>query len=373
MRQKAIHPDLLVSLKKELEYCFGRKIISYRDCTQLVEDIEQKTGFSVNVNTIRRFFGLVKTQYTASASTLSIFSKYCGFNSIDDLAISGSQQKDKDSVGNKEVLRYLVALYENLPVKEEYIHIGCSIVEETVELLERNVQLIAPFQREIAKLPAGQFYYYEKMVNLDRLNGYFGEGLRYYLRSKNTPEARLFVNALYCIKAFQAKNSAVLEKYYKLLLQASSSSHQSPSHLLAWKVAAQVYHSLFFKKSIDDSITDAIKNLQILTERRKAYLLSVPDYELLVAGIFSLSKQPEEGVLFFKHAKEIIEKKEISLSPYFKSVYNIFQNYLDKSETSYYTPKRSDKSKALITTSFNKRILQEVDKILTMVNLQKFK
>ena len=77
--------EALSALKKELEQNFGRKIISYRDCVQLVEDIYQKTESTVNVNTLRRFFGLVKTNYTASRSTLLILSKYCGFNSPDEI------------------------------------------------------------------------------------------------------------------------------------------------------------------------------------------------------------------------------------------------------------------------------------------------
>ncbi|HLG38082.1 MAG TPA: hypothetical protein VI461_00390, partial [Chitinophagaceae bacterium] len=77
--------NLLSSLRKELEHSFGRKIITSRDCIQMVEDIYHKTGETVNANTLRRFFGLVKADYPASVSTLNILSKYCGFNSIDEI------------------------------------------------------------------------------------------------------------------------------------------------------------------------------------------------------------------------------------------------------------------------------------------------
>ena len=77
--------DLLPALRKELENSFGRKVLSSRDCLQMVDDIYQKTGYTINTNTLRRFFGLVKTDYNASPSTLSILLKYCGFNSIEEL------------------------------------------------------------------------------------------------------------------------------------------------------------------------------------------------------------------------------------------------------------------------------------------------
>ena len=62
--------DLLPALRKELENSFGRKVLSSRDCLQMVDDIYQKTGYTINTNTLRRFFGLVKTDYNASPSTL---------------------------------------------------------------------------------------------------------------------------------------------------------------------------------------------------------------------------------------------------------------------------------------------------------------
>ncbi|RYG33572.1 MAG: hypothetical protein EOO01_33065, partial [Chitinophagaceae bacterium] len=69
MTINTMKPEAIAALKKELEKNFGRKIASYRDCVQLVDDIYQKTESTVNVNTVRRFFGLVKTNYNPSPAT----------------------------------------------------------------------------------------------------------------------------------------------------------------------------------------------------------------------------------------------------------------------------------------------------------------
>ena len=63
----------------------------------MVEDIYHKTGETVNANTLRRFFGLVKADYPASSSTLTILSKYCGLNSMQEIEqLSSGDNSDAD-------------------------------------------------------------------------------------------------------------------------------------------------------------------------------------------------------------------------------------------------------------------------------------
>src|SRR5262245_47913821 len=95
--------DLLLSLKKELENSFGRKIASSRDCNQMVEDIYQKTGETINANTLRRFFGLVKADYPPSSSTLTILSKYCGFNSLEEIQHLSLNDSPETAINKEEI------------------------------------------------------------------------------------------------------------------------------------------------------------------------------------------------------------------------------------------------------------------------------
>src|ERR1700753_1264058 len=113
--------NLLSSIRKELEHTFGRKIVSSGDCIQMVEDIYKHTGQSVNANTLRRFFGLVKADYPPSSSTLNILARYCGFNSVEEIEkINGNESSDGDDVKKEEVLRYLVSLFTNTQVSGHY-------------------------------------------------------------------------------------------------------------------------------------------------------------------------------------------------------------------------------------------------------------
>ncbi len=371
MRQKAIHPDLLVSLKKELEYCFGKKIVSYRDCIQLVEDIQQKTGFSVNVNTIRRFFGLVKTKYTASASTLSIFSKYCGFNSIEDIGVVANRAQYTEQVHKKEILRYLVNLYETLPTVDEFMHVGCNIVEQTLEFLERNPELIEPFQREIAETEAGQYYYFEKMVNIDQLNGYYGEGLRYYLRSKNTSDAKILTDALQCVKGYFKKDSAYIEKHYKLL--NSTVLQDVKPHIQAWQIAAQLCYNYITNKPPDDALSEAYKHLNNLVEKRRSRLYIFPDYEIIISTFLCLNGHLDEALQFLKECRSITEKKKLTTSRYYNNLFQLFSDYLQTSETSPYLPLSPNlKKKSIGGAGFNKNLIKNLNEILSKAYDNKF-
>ena len=139
----------------------------------MVEDIYHKTGETVNANTLRRFFGLVKADYPPSSSTLTILSKYCGFNSIDEIEHLAFKDDSDAHINKEEVLRYMVSMFKNTQVLGSEEQTFYPIVEQTMVFLERNPSLIDKFQREIAKTPTGQYYYFEKLANIDRLNGLF--------------------------------------------------------------------------------------------------------------------------------------------------------------------------------------------------------
>ena len=204
--------DLLPALRKELESSFGRKILSSRDCLQMVDDIYQKTGYTINANTLRRFFGLIKTAYSASPSTLTILSKYCGFNSIDELENISSRINTDTTINKEEILHYLISLFKNISGPETQNPVMESLVQQTVSFLERNPSLIDLFQRSVAGTAAGQYYYFERCVNMDRLNDFYGDGLRYYLRAKNTNEAMIFTHSLQVFRYWLTNNSELIEK-----------------------------------------------------------------------------------------------------------------------------------------------------------------
>ena len=272
--------EALSALKKELEQTFGRKVISYRDCVQLVEDIYQKTDSKVNVNTLRRFFGLVKSNYTASRSTLLILSKYCGFSSPDDME-NLSEKKETDTHINKdEIIQYMVSLFRHTTVSPANDNNFNKIIQQTILFLERNPDLIDKFQREIAKTATGQYYYYERSVNMDKLTSYYGRGLHYYFTSKNTSEAKVFYYSLQVIKDWLTNNPELIEKNIKEIANINISKYQP--HIAGRYFAANIYNANLKHLPIDHIWTEAAQYLTKINKEQNLTDFGEPVYEALI-------------------------------------------------------------------------------------------
>lgn len=78
---------VLSQLKISVERQFGRTPITKSDMELLSTDIYHKTKHLVSYNTLRRFYGTVKSTKTSSA-ILDFFAQYCGFDSFHAFEIS---------------------------------------------------------------------------------------------------------------------------------------------------------------------------------------------------------------------------------------------------------------------------------------------
>ena len=75
---------MIEQLKAKTELVFGKHIKTQKDCTTLSLKVLEVTGEVVSHSTIRRCWGLLKTNTQPSQNTLEVLSRYCGFKSWDD-------------------------------------------------------------------------------------------------------------------------------------------------------------------------------------------------------------------------------------------------------------------------------------------------
>ena len=278
----------------------------------MVEDIYNKTGYTINANTLRRFFGLVKTEYSASPSTLIILSKYCGFDSIDDIEKLSLKEHTDININKDEVLHYILSLFKNLNIKEGYNLLIETIVQQTIFFLERNPSLIDKFQREMAKTPTGQ------------LNNYYGEGLRYYLRNNNTTEAKVFAHSLQIFRYWLTEKPLLMERHMSEI-SAITVNHNFPSHILGRFIAARLYFANARNEPVVKILIDATKyHVSIMTNRGTASS-SYPHFELAVCEALILTNQDEEGMEYIRRGKSFLSSlKDVPQDPF-----NIWENMID--------------------------------------------
>lgn len=343
--------DLLLSLKKELENSFGRKVISSRDCNQMVEDIYQKTGETINANTLRRFFGLVRADYPPSSSTLTILSRYCGFNSPEEIEHLALNDSPATAINKEEVLRYMISLFRHTQVAAQQERIFYPLVEQTIVFLERNPSLIDKFQREIAKTATGQYYYYEKLANIDRLNDYYGDGLRHYVRAKSTEEGKVFAHSMQVFRYWLTKNKEELVKHMSAVSSITSTS-EFPDHILGRFIAAKLYHAHVKESPIDSITAEARRYHAGIIARREDSPFSFPDFELIICEALVLTGHYDEGAEFIWHGKSYLAASGQDKN----SLYNLWEDITNIKRRSKDKKKSNDpEHKQLIYQSFSRK------------------
>lgn len=258
MRRTEFGLEHKAAIKDEIESVFGRCITSYRDCIDLSDDIFRKTQKQLNPNTLRRIFGLVKAEYPPSRSTLAILSGYCGFYSVDELYALRQKGGDTDIVEQEQLLNYVVSLFTETPVKDPFDKTFLTLAKHTICFLNSNVTLADKFLHLVAKTRHGQDLYFEYFVNVDRLNSYYGKGIRYYLHGKRTEEASLFAHSLAILKYWLGNNPEKVQRQADYLLYKKPSPAWA-SHILSRYFAALLYYHEVNSSNAEEVLIDIYK------------------------------------------------------------------------------------------------------------------
>jgi hypothetical protein len=174
----------------------------------------------------------------------------------------------------------MVSLFRHTTVSPSNDNNFNKIIQQTILFLERNPDLIDKFQREIAKTATGQYYYFERSVNMDKLTSYYGKGLHYYLISKNTIEAKVFFYSLQVLKDWLTNNQELIEKSIKEIADINISKYQP--HIAGRYFAANIYNANFKRLPIDHIWTEAAQYLTKINKEQNLTDFGEPVYEALI-------------------------------------------------------------------------------------------
>ncbi len=291
-------------IKVEIEQIFGRRVISSRDCIELSEDIYCKVSERLNQNTLRRFFGLIKSEYPPSQYTLSILSKYCGFETLDDAYNARQQNPDSDeTVSIESISRYLVSIFKDISVKDIHGRTLIHLVKHAIQFINTSESLADKFQNQIVRTSNGSNIYFEQMVNIDKLNAYYGRALRYYLKEKGTVEAEMFASSLYVIRHWLNEEDDSLEKAAFVLVNEKVPSFKSPAMYARYFAAVILYNHASGLNS--DAIKAKLKEYYDVLEAGTENSGDLFSYCYIIAEAFALTGQHSDALYYIVNAPEM--------------------------------------------------------------------
>jgi len=93
---------MLDTLKLKVEETFGKKVSTQKDCTSLSFKIMEETGEIVSQSTIRRFWGLLKSNSQTSTKTIKSLCNYCGYQNWDEF-IKQNSKKSASEIFNEKL------------------------------------------------------------------------------------------------------------------------------------------------------------------------------------------------------------------------------------------------------------------------------
>jgi hypothetical protein len=295
-------PKLPAALKTEVEQTFGRPVFTFKDCIQLSDEIYVRTKVQVSPSTLRRLFGLVKANSDPSKSTLNILAKYCGFHSVGSIPEVPDQGNHTWNIGKENILYFLVHLFEEVPMHDMKQEAYLVLLRHTLLILNRDEQLARDFQRYIAKTLNGQLYYFEQFVHLDKLDNYYGDGLRYYVNEKSTPEAECFAYALLVLRYWLTEENEKLFEAYKHIEKYSGFKFRT-ADLMGRYYAACLLHSYIIGEPRHHTLNELRKMHESFC-KGKVKAKDFPFFEYLLSAALVLTGQYAEALYYIHYALE---------------------------------------------------------------------
>ena len=311
----------LHSIKSEVERIVGRKVLTASDCQYLSNDIYHQTKLRVSLNTLRRLFHLMKSKYQPSSFTLNLLSKYCGFSSFDEFVAHKEHVSDSQTNSGPDLLNFLILLFKDFETKGVDDITYINLIHEIINNLEKWPQVIDEFQSQIAKTANGQFFYYEQFVNTDNLNGYYGDGLRYYLHERKDPQAQIFGHSLLCFRSWLCMQREKVNSHWQELMQYNINESIPPS-VCGRYFASQLYRAEACDFDFEPILSSA-REFYLDTKYSKAVSQGFPYFEFIMAESLILTEQHEEAMFYIIEATK---KRNNCTPPYvdlklFESIY----------------------------------------------------
>jgi hypothetical protein len=201
-RQPNIINERLCSHLKELvKIKSGLSCNSFSDIQLLQFQVKKITGEYISVQTLNRFFGLIKYDFHPSNVTLDIIARYLNYDSYFEFVKIYHQPLILTGM-KKQTADMLITLFRGInPVYGNEISL-CKLCQNVYKVIDKNENIANEMYATLARTALGRKYIFENCVYVDKLNGHYGSGIDFYLLHAKKQEEFLFVHSVFCLREF---------------------------------------------------------------------------------------------------------------------------------------------------------------------------
>jgi hypothetical protein len=293
---------VIAAVKSEVIQTFGRQVLTSGDCIELGDDIYTRTKLRISQNTMRRFFGLVKSPYNPSKNTLQILALYCGFKSIEEISLpEDTNSKEREAEFYKLITNFLLPFFSETTTPDRPNETFMLFIRQMILLSNRDKAIALQLQSKIARTKSGQEIYFERFINIDRLNDYYSDGLRYYANEKNTKDARLFYHSLQVFRYWLTSENELLDAHAEdiTILEKDQSGN---AYLNGRYFASILFYNHIHNQPAEEFLVE-LHDLQSHlenNERKELYF----SFEYIIAEALILTGYYQEAMYFISEAEK---------------------------------------------------------------------
>src|SRR5260221_9590942 len=223
------------------------RIRSNLDCSQfshmqqLQRDIKRDTHEYLSLQTLNRFFGIIKNSFNPSADTLNILAKYLQYRSFNEFQLlNAGIPMEKHYPG--EISRIIVSLFSRMNPDENNEQGLNQVIRNISEILKEDSYLSADLYVAMASCPFCRKYFFEQFVNIDALNKEYGNGLQYYLVHAGNRNDVFFAHSLYCYRYFLTNDPVLFQQHFQIVQEFTPSEIMSfPPSFIGRYYAALIF------------------------------------------------------------------------------------------------------------------------------------
>lgn len=186
-------------LQKSVMKHFGKRISTATDCEQLADELLQKFNANISAQTLRRFFGLIRSTSASGIYTLNLLSKYC--NTADFQSFNKLYE-------NSELEAFFGETEEN---GRDYWRKG----EDLCLRISDSSEMLISTHHRLMSFPLVRKYFMESHPMRDMIGTVYSQYFLAYLKFNPDNEAKIFAYGFLFHGAFLQQNTELMDLYHR--------------------------------------------------------------------------------------------------------------------------------------------------------------